>query len=568
MKRRLHRHPLPAALALLIALLLALCLAACGGSAPAEETAEEPPETAAQETVPEEPALSPTRVDLGQWERTETGTAYDTYECGLTSDETEPFLAVFSDGGEDFNYAYLENGTGTLRVSLNKEEGTDALLAYRAIGYLAGEIPAEDAVTVLEEPFYSDLITLDESICNWFSPLELTEGGSGLLLADVTGDTRDQDSTDNLITVAGGRGMLYYIYMDLACDERIESLRMVPRFFCEAEEVGETDYATEQALSVEKTSDSEHTAYNGEEVLRFDGFPDGLIFYTVTLVSGGDEDDRGEPQANRAALRDGLCTLKAYTGSYADDHASLEEPVFDVQVTGFLTWTPLEGSAAPAAALPSPARDAYDEACNLYLSDLEHATPMGFDVYRFKGMILDEEELESWEPGNWLEGKMLNQDLMFNAMANQLEEYLRLFPNGYDAASQYGVSFWESYGTLCSLLWGASETNDDADLRPRFQACAQWMITDQTGGRPFLAIMERLSRCQSVTGTYPSFTEMNDGDTFIVDIPDLTATARELEITDAALGYVLAKLAVYMDPNNPDNGIDFDGNGVHIEINI
>ena len=166
-------------------------------------------------------------------------------------------------------------------------------------------------------------------------------------------------------------------------------------------------------------------------------------------------------------------------------------------------------------------------------------------------------------PGHWLEkAEHLDGGMLYDSIAHTLADYIRTYPDGY--VSQYGVDFWTVYGDFCTLMWNASQTNDDTSLQPKFREAASWMIEDDDGN-PFLSIMKRFSECETVEGTYPSFTDIHTEGTFIVDIPDLTATAKELGITETALGYTLGKLHDYIAEDGEGFDISFDENSFHME---
>lgn len=506
------------------------------------------------------------KLDITEWKHTESSEYGESYAGILTSDRIMPFAAVVPDPDANPALIYMEDGTGTVKEYISKSSGKK--LEFRApIGYCLGDILSEEDLTSMDYTLdYYDYESLKESSCSADVTFQLKNQADGFLFANIWTDLDKDKGWPGLIPVLGGAGEYSYSVYDQRLGARIQEVSMEPKLFLPCYTLEPKESKIVEAFSAEREDNDYSSKYVGVIKYQVKGVQDGYILYTEKLVSGGNVEDIGKETAHLGFLQDEILEINTYDYVSEEDRDSFEEPVYEFSVKGYLPWAPIEGKTSTEIVepLPSPAHDAYEEACNIQLSDLDHTSPMGLDIYKYKGLLLDTEYVTQFTPGHWLEkADSLDGGMLYDAIAHTLADYLRVYPDGF--VSQYGVEFWTVYGDFCTLMWDTSQTNDDTALQPKFREAASWII-EQEDGNPFFSIMKRFSECETVEGTYPFFENSQTDGTFIVDIPDLTATAKELGITETALGYVLGKLHDYVAPDQDGYEISFNENSFHLEV--
>ncbi|WP_322199673.1 hypothetical protein [Acutalibacter intestini] len=198
--------------------------------------------------------------------------------------------------------------------------------------------------------------------------------------------------------------------------------------------------------------------------------------------------------------------------------------------------TPNESSQSDV----SETYSAFMDASSLSVDNLNINSSLGFAMYSHNGLLLDTETVEQFKNTSYLQGVKLNAGMMYDSLARSLEEYSETYPDGYKES--YGIDFWTAYGNVCTVLWGIEKTSDNPAVRMRFLKSGLLFID---GDQALIGIISRLSECTTIQGNFPTKSEFEEGNMCSFEIPDLSATAWELEITETALGYILAKIADY-----------------------
>lgn len=179
----------------------------------------------------------------------------------------------------------------------------------------------------------------------------------------------------------------------------------------------------------------------------------------------------------------------------------------------------------------SAVKTAYEKARSLTIADLEKKT----ERYYYKGLIIQSED-EDWLLESWNTEKSLNQGALYRTIANYLEGFTIGLNNGSD---------------YCDIMCGIEWTSK-ADFTPYANNAMDFICTEDSLNH----IMKKLESLASVQGEFDfDYGELGK---FSVDIPDLSACAEEMQISEEMLGYILSMLDEYA------ANISFEGNSCHI----
>ncbi len=177
----------------------------------------------------------------------------------------------------------------------------------------------------------------------------------------------------------------------------------------------------------------------------------------------------------------------------------------------------------------------YSEVTNLTVADLEVNNGPNGKRYIFKGYLFVDSD------NDWINNKQ-NKDgsvedgAVYRKIAYMLE--------GYDMGMTRLTKFSDD-------LFGIT-TDDNDKLAPYVTRMSKYVVT----GQALPAIMQEFSTLKSVEGTYDF-----DNWKFELTIVDVRECAKELEISENALGYVLAMLNEY------GATINFEGVSCSVSVN-
>lgn len=158
-----------------------------------------------------------------------------------------------------------------------------------------------------------------------------------------------------------------------------------------------------------------------------------------------------------------------------------------------------------------PTHKAFLQATNLTFDQLSSSG----NAYSFDGIHISKEEANNIEDGS-----------IYRSIAQQLEGYYTL-----------GEKYYSNWGNdLVPLIFIKQKTTTWEDYRDYMDEKILFITRKVNVG----AIMSILESLNTVDGSFDYANGM-----FSVQIPDLTATANELEISERMLGYILAMLQEY-----------------------
>lgn len=195
---------------------------------------------------------------------------------------------------------------------------------------------------------------------------------------------------------------------------------------------------------------------------------------------------------------------------------------------------------APEALTADLVEASYMDACTLTEPKLDKKYSSFLDKtsYYYNGLIIQSEDLENLN-ASWNTEKALNQGALYRTMAMYLEGFSIGLNNGSDYAE-----------LLCGQKWV-----DKASFAPYVENASEFIITDSNN--QLKAIMKKMQSLSSVTGDFDF--DYGTFGKYTIDIPDLSECAKEMQVSEQMLGYILALLDEYA----PE--ITFDGNSCHIE---
>lgn len=285
--------------------------------------------------------LDVNEITLSKWRLIDESNYSDDYEGIVTSNETKPFVAVigyYQETSMSPMFIYMENGKGIIQTSELSDE--DPSIKYTAIGYMNGRILKESEVSSIKykDTDYNDWS--DDTSCIVNIEIEMKSKVDGLLFVDLKNDLTNDVRKGVPIAIADGKAEYTYYLANLPLKSRGVDVMAVPKFFCDAKGIKETDYIIETPFSVEKKDGSYSTSFSGKVELAFSEYQDGIIIYTEELLDGGRKEDRSEVITNVAYLEDSQCIISTYTWGKNED--KILTPTYDIRVIGYLKWDELD----------------------------------------------------------------------------------------------------------------------------------------------------------------------------------------------------------------------------------
>ena len=167
---------------------------------------------------------------------------------------------------------------------------------------------------------------------------------------------------------------------------------------------------------------------------------------------------------------------------------------------------------------------AYNAACNLTKDDLTEDILGG---YSYGDLVLDSEDTD-WIDNSWNTDGTVNSGALYRTMANYLVGY-------------YIGNSWKMYA---DILIGFTPDSSD-EFKPYVGNASTFIVDDSN---PLEYVMKAFEKCESIEGTFDY-----DNRKYSFSIDDLTQCAKELQISEEMLGYILAMLEEYA-PSTSFNG--------------
>ena len=260
------------------------------------------------------------------------------YVGTVKSEQKEPFVAVIEETRESTAYTgfvYMNEGEG--ETTTFASSSVHQASSWKSVGYLDGVVVKEPDIHIeFTDEHYSDSSTLGESGCTVEISFEMTNKKTGLLLFDVINeDAHDDDGINKAVAVINGKAT-YAFYGEVPYKSRSNKFKVVPKMFCESEEVTEKDYTIEKPYFAEKDGDS----YTGQEELSFKEYGDGILIYTRKLLEGGNSENRNVAEQAYVFVKNEKCTIETY--DFIDDEDEALEPQYEFNYVGYIAWTPLK----------------------------------------------------------------------------------------------------------------------------------------------------------------------------------------------------------------------------------
>lgn len=260
------------------------------------------------------------------------------YVGTVKSEQKEPFVAVIEEARESTAYTefvYMNEGEGETKTL--ESSSVHQASSWKSVGYLDGVVVKEPDIHIeFTDEHYSDSSTLGESGCTVEISFEMTNKKTGLLLFDVINeDAHDDDGINKAVAVINGKAT-YAFYGEVPYKSRSNKFKVVPKMFCESEEVTEKDYTIEKPYFAEKDGDS----YKGQEELSFKEYGDGILIYTRKLLEGGNSENRNVAEQAYVFVKNEKCTIETY--DFIDDEDEALEPRYEFNYVGYIAWTPLK----------------------------------------------------------------------------------------------------------------------------------------------------------------------------------------------------------------------------------
>lgn len=281
-------------------------------------------------------------IDLAKWRLTDQSTYVDDCEGTVISETKKPFVAVIGYYEDTSNFpelVYMEDGEGTLQISESKDE--DPSVKYNPIGYISGKKVQEKDFKniVVTDSDYTDYEALEETDCKIAIKFDLKFNKSGILLYDVIDDTTKEKRINCYAMVSAGKSEDSLMLSDLPYKTRGVDVKVFPKFFCEAEDLDDTDYGVEKPFNIEKEESTYSSYFVGIEELDFQGYDDGAVLYTTELKEGGRKEDRGKIRYTCSHLKDTVCNIGTFY--VVSDEDTVLEPKYEINVIGYIPWKKL-----------------------------------------------------------------------------------------------------------------------------------------------------------------------------------------------------------------------------------
>ena len=280
-------------------------------------------------------------ISIDNWRLVEDYTDFGFYEATVTTNETDPFVAVI--GLNESNsgcaaLAFVNDGSGVLKALSFYDE--DPSIEYRVIGFMTGCVISEtDISDISYRNFdYSDYEYLEESSCTVELEVQFKQKLNGLLFFGISNDLSNDIDYNCYAIVTDGKLEYSYYVSSLPYKTRGIEVSLVPLYFCKSNRLTEDDYTIEQAFNIvtEKSTYDYLDVYNGSEIIRLDDCKDGFVTYITTLTNGGDKTERNVPRPNFANLVDEKCIINTYDSYSKDDHFST--PFYEITILGYISY--------------------------------------------------------------------------------------------------------------------------------------------------------------------------------------------------------------------------------------
>ena len=286
-------------------------------------------------------SISLNEISISKWRITDDLIYGSYYEGTVSTNETDPFVAVigYYESSTDRPYlVYVNEGSGILQTYESNDD--DPSVKYRVIGYMAGRVVSETDISDISyrDSDYSDYESLKESSCTIKVEVQFKQKLNGLLFFTLSNDLSNEVDNNCYAVVTDGKLDYSYYVSTLPYKARGIDVSLVPLYFCKSNGLTEDDYTIEQAFSIvtdKKTYDS-FDDYNGSETLRFDDYKNGFVTYIETLTNGGDKTERNVPKRNFAYLVDNECTIT--TNDFFDKDDNFSTPFYDITILGYISF--------------------------------------------------------------------------------------------------------------------------------------------------------------------------------------------------------------------------------------
>lgn len=279
-------------------------------------------------------------ISVQKWFLMDSTNSYDHYEGHIISDQTKPFIAVMGTYDSETispSFVYIENGVGVFETTVPDDEDPSSI--YRPIGYLNGALVSDSEISIdYTDHDYSDWSYSKSTDCTVDIDIDLKKHQSGILIFDLINESNNETSKNCTAIVVDGAATYNYT-AELPYKTRGIEIKVVPRLFCECQDISDDDYTITSPYEVEYQKGKYYQSYSGEMTIRFNNISDGFILYTKELTDGGMNRYRNVSLNLKALLDNGDCTL--HTFDLADSDQSLFTPSYEFNIIGHLYWTEL-----------------------------------------------------------------------------------------------------------------------------------------------------------------------------------------------------------------------------------
>ncbi len=277
------------------------------------------------------------RIDIGDWKKIEEGARLDTYEGIVTSETTDPFVAVVQNL-EIPTFVCMEKGKGRIKSYVN--EDNDSLTSIKPVGYINSKVIKDSDIENME---YSSISYYDSETtgCSVTIDIELKRQYSGLMFFEISNNTTPDIEYNYQVVIVDGIGQIVYNIFDLPFKTRGVDIVATPKMFCEVNYLKNDDYSIEKEFSIEKKGGvfGSSRSYRWTEKLKFDDIKDGVLVLSSEVVSGGSKKDIGKIVRKSFHIKESLCSL--FVDTMIDDEQNITEPEFDVNIKGYIDWIKL-----------------------------------------------------------------------------------------------------------------------------------------------------------------------------------------------------------------------------------
>ena len=181
-------------------------------------------------------------VKLDRWEMVDQGDPYNTYEGTVTSDTTEPFVAVIGPYSAKTlkapRFVFMEEGKGIIRTT--EMQSDDPSRIYEPIGYISGKRTKKSDFKKLEYVIgdYTDLVTTS---CEVSVYIEMDKKAKGVLLCDISNDRTEEVLRDRMVPIVDGGAQFTEELKGLPLKSRGVEVTITPKMFCKASELKESE---------------------------------------------------------------------------------------------------------------------------------------------------------------------------------------------------------------------------------------------------------------------------------------------------------------------------------------